>query len=155
MVHFAAFSWSLRMTTAPARSRWPLSRLLVLVLAAGFLNLMSDIRVEHIDIVRETWKGWIPIVYSGIMCLACLAAVIFWRDAVRRVMLWLFLAGLIVGGLGFYFHNADRLARVPNDTLNAWTNLKMKRLHGPPEQAPLAFAGLGLLGAIASLKRFN
>jgi predicted lysophospholipase L1 biosynthesis ABC-type transport system permease subunit len=141
--------------TAPVATRWPLSRVLVLLLAAAFLGLMADIRVEHIDIVRETWKGWIPIAYAAFMAIASLAAVIFWNPLIRNIMLILFPLAFIVGGLGFYFHNQDHLTKVPTQTLSAWTNLKMKRLHGPPELAPLAFAGLGLLGLFGSLKRFN
>jgi len=143
------------MTTSPSSPRWPLARVLILILAAAFLGLMADIKVEHIDIVRETWKGWIPIVYAAFMTLACLAAAILWNNLTRLVLLVLFLLAFIVGGLGFYFHNQDEIAQVPLNTLHAWTNPKMKRLHGPPEIAPLAFAGLGLLGSLASLKRFR
>ena len=90
------------------------------------------------------------------MALACLIAVIFWKPLTRCIMLLLFPIAFIVGGLGFYFHNEARgLSSVPQHSLSAWTDPEMKRVKGPPETAPLAFAGLGLLGLLASLKRFN
>jgi hypothetical protein len=144
------------MTTTPARrTRWPFARIVILILAAAFFGLMADIRVEHIDIVRITWKGWIPIAFAAFMTLACLVAFFCWYKIVRRIMLVLFLAAFVVGGLGFYFHNGRGLARVPQDALHAWTNPDMRRVKGPPETAPLAFAGLGLLGLLASLDHFN
>jgi hypothetical protein len=40
-------------------------------------------------------------------------------------------------------------------SVSAWTDPKMNHSDGPPQVAPLAFAGLGVLGVLASLKRFN
>ena len=139
----------------PSHDRWPLSRILILVLAGAFSGLMIDIRVEHVDAVREHTIAWLPIIYSGCMTIACLIAFIFWNKTARRVMLPLFLLAFVVGGLGFYFHNHGHLIEVIKNAVTAWTDPNMNHSDGPPQVAPLAFAGLGVLGILASLKRFN
>ena len=140
---------------AAVHGRWPLTRILVLILAGAFGNLLVDIRVEHVEVVREHAIGWVPIIYSGCMTLACLGAGAFWNQITRRIMLGLFCLALVVGGLGFYKHNHGHLGKVIQTSLSAWTDPHMQHSDRPPELAPLAFAGLGLIGVLASLKRFN
>ena len=134
---------------------WPLSRVLVLMLAGAFAGLMADLRVEHVDVVREHAVGWVPIVYSGVMAVACALAAIVWNDVSRRIMIVLFLVALGVGGTGFYLHNHGKVVRVMKRSVNAWVDADMKHSDAPPQMAPLAFAGLGVLGVLASLKRFS
>ena len=136
-------------------ARWPLTRVLTLILAAAFLGLTTDIRVEHVEVVRETFLAWTPIVYSAFMALACLVAILFWNPTSRRILQILFLLAFLVGGLGFYLHNKGHLTTVLTASANAWIDPKMKHSRGPPQAAPMAFAGLGLLGLLATLKRFN
>jgi hypothetical protein len=136
-------------------SRWSLARVLTLILAGSFLGLLGDIRVEHVDVVRETRLAWIPLIYSAAMAVACLLAVTFWNKTSRVLIRILFFLAFIVGGLGVYLHNHGNFAKVLSSSVNAWTDPKMKHPHGPPQTAPLAFAGLGLLGVVATLKRFN
>ena len=116
---------------------------------------MVDIRVEHVDVVREHSIAWLPIIYSGFMTIACLAAFVFWSSTARRIMLPLFLVAFVIGGMGFYFHNHGNLMEVAKDSVNAWIDPNMSHPDSPPQVAPLAFAGLGLIGILASLKRFN
>jgi hypothetical protein len=73
--------------------RWPLTRVLVFLLANAFAGLAMEIRVEHVDAVHE----------QGV----------------------------------------------------AWTNPTMNHSDGPPQMAPLAFGGLGMIGILTSLRRFN
>ena len=142
-------------SSAPNAGNWPLSRILMLALAGAFAGLMSDLRVEHVDAVHDHTIAWVPIIYSGVMTLACLTAAVIWNDLSRRIMIALFLAALAVGGTGFYLHNHGKLTRVFKRSLNAWTDPDMKHSDAPPQTAPLAFAGLGVLGILASLKRFS
>jgi hypothetical protein len=135
--------------------RLTLARLLIFILAGGFGGLMVDIRVEHVDVVREHSIAWLPIIYSGIMAIACMAAFVFWNKTARLIMIPLFLLAFVVGGLGFYFHNHGNFIEVARTSLHAWTDPNMNHSDDPPQVAPLAFAGLGLIGIVASLKRFN
>ena len=135
--------------------RWLLTRVLVFLLANGFLGLAIDIRVEHVDVVHEHAIAWVPIVYSCVMSVACLAAFVFWTRTLRLVMLPLFLAAFLVGGTGFYLHNHGNLGKVIHSSIGAWTDANMDRSDGPPQTAPLAFVGLGVIGILTSLRRYN
>jgi len=139
----------------PIHHRWPLARTLILILAGAFLGLMADIRVEHVEAVRENSIAWIPIIYCACMTVACLAAFMFWNKAARLIMLLLFLMAFVIGGIGFYFHNHGHFTKVIKTSINAWLDPKMNHSEGPPQVAPLAFAGLGVLGILATLKRFD
>jgi hypothetical protein len=127
----------------------------MLILAGAFIGLMVDLRVEHVDVVREHSIAWLPIIYSAFMTVACLVAFAIWNKTTRLIMLPLFALAFIVGGMGFYFHNDGNLKEVLKTSVNAWTDSGMNLPDGPPQMAPLAFAGLGLIGVLASLKRFN
>jgi hypothetical protein len=137
------------------RDRWPLPRVLAFILANAFFGLMIDIRTEHVDAVHERGIAWLPIIYSGVMAIACLVAAVYWCKLARRMMLPLFLLAFVIGGMGFYFHNQGHVAEVLKTSVTAWTDPKMTHSDGPPQFAPLAFAGLGALGVLASARRFN
>jgi hypothetical protein len=142
-------------SVSPDRSRWPLGRLVLLILALGFLGLAGDLRMEHVDVVREQVIAWTPILYSLLMGVASLLTVVFWRRVTRRILMALFVLGFIVGGLGFYLHNRDNLDRPFQVDVGAWTNPHMRHPHGPPANAPLTFAGLALLGILTLLERYS
>ncbi|MBV8587549.1 MAG: hypothetical protein JO308_14760, partial [Verrucomicrobia bacterium] len=57
---------------------WPLKRWLVVFLTFVFLGLVIDLRSEHVDVVRDTWEAWIPIVFSGIAFFVGLLTLIWW-----------------------------------------------------------------------------
>ena len=61
----------------------------------------------------------------------------------------------VPGGVLVYFHNHGDFKEVIKTSARAWTDPTMNHSDGPPQTAPLAFAGLGLIGILASLKRFN
>jgi hypothetical protein len=136
-------------------SRWPLSRVVVLLLAGTFAALAADLRLEHVEAVREHGIAWTPIVYSCATALIAAVAVWRWSDFTRRAALTCFLLGTVVGMLGFYFHNRGSLLSAPVTLLHAWTDSTMEHSAAPPQNAPMNFATLGLLGACACLKRFS
>ena len=140
--------------TAARATRWPLTRVLALVVLLGFLAMTADIRVEHVDVVRKNWRGWIPIAYGLFMIAVGIVTVGWWREVTRRIFFWLSTISFIVGGAGFWFHNHGRLWHTVTETLGAWYEA-MKHPHGPPALAPLAFGALGLLGMLATARRFQ
>jgi len=135
--------------------RWPLARVLMVLLAGAFGGLISDLRVEHVEVVHEEAVAWTPIVFSGVMVVACLVTAIVWNNLMRRVMIAFFVAAMAVGGIGFYLHNHGNFQRVLKRSTSAWIDPEMRHPKGPPQTAPLAFAGLGVIGVLASLKRFS
>jgi hypothetical protein len=136
-------------------TRWPLPRLLILVLAGMYVGLMLDIRVEHVEAVHEHRVAWVPILFSAITSLVCLGSVIIWHKVTRRVLLVIFLASIAVGMTGVYLHTHGRPIRIFNTTKKSWTDPEMNLPDGPPLDAPMAFAGIGAIGFLASLERFN
>jgi hypothetical protein len=135
--------------------RWPLARILVLILSGAFAGLMADIRVEHVEVVHGRVTAWLPIIYAGVMAVACFVAFVFWNKTARLILLPLFLLAFVVGFVGFYLHNHGDLQSVIKTSMQAWTDSTMEHPDGPPQFAPLAFAGLGVIGILVTLKRFN
>jgi len=136
----------------PISSRWPLNRLLLLVLLGGYLTLLADIRVEHADRFARFWQAWIPIYYAGAMALACLLGALAWTPAMRRLLFWLFSVGFAVAGYGLYLHNHGDFLKLSHTLLDAWI-AKIKHQDVPPELAPAAFAGLALIGMLTCARR--
>jgi hypothetical protein len=143
------------MVISSTLARWPLPRVLVLLLAGAFVGLMMDIRVEHVDAVHDHSVAWLPIIYCAVMTVASLGTCIFWNDVMRRMMIVLFLLAFVIGGTGFYLHNHGKVSRVIKSSINAWIDPDMNHSDAPPQLAPLSFAGLGMIGILACLKRFN
>jgi len=133
---------------------WTLNKIVVLLLVLGFAGLVLDLRFEHVDVVRNNWKAWIPIFYSGAMVLLGAVALARWENWGRQALLFGFAAAFIVGALGFWFHNGGHLVSAVVEVLSAWTQ-PVHHPDTPPPLAPLAFAGLGLFGMIACASRWQ
>jgi len=136
-------------------TRWPLSRVLTLLLAGAFAGLTMDIRVEHVAVVHEHRVAWTPIVYCALMTLATLLTCLVWSPRARTIMIPLYLLAFVVGGTGFYLHNDGHIVTALTGTLSAWTDSTLNHAEGPPQLAPLSLAGLGLLGILACLRRYD
>lgn len=135
-------------------SRWNLNKIIVVFLAGAFLLLDFEIRYEHVDVVRHHWVAWIPIAYSPAMFVLCLLCPLFWRQGGRLILLWTFSLGIIVGGLGFWFHNQGHWGQHFGTMVAAWNTGEHHHGH-PPTLAPLSFCGLGLLGILATAGAFQ
>jgi hypothetical protein len=121
----------------------------------GYAGLMSDIRVEHVDVVVHHWQAWIPILYALAMALLCLLALIFWIPATRRLLFWLALLAFAVGSYGFWLHNTGNLLPPLSQIFSAWFHRFHHPDDAPPTLAPLAFCGLGLLTMLATARRLQ
>ncbi len=132
---------------------WSINRLLVLALVGGFLGIVMDVRLEHITVVREHAIGWTPIVYSGLMVIVSLAAIIRWDRARRRLLFWCYLAAFAVGATGFWLHSHGLPIQAIGHVISAWFIDSPHK--GPPPLAPLSFGGLGLLGMLACSERLQ
>lgn len=113
-------------------------RRLLALLAAGYLVLALDTALEHQRLFGQNWRVLLPpftaLLNGAALGLAALSA----RPALRRLAAGLLGWSLLVGLAGAWFHLARRLAEELG-----WLGLF------PPPLAPLAFAGLGLLGLTA------
>ena len=139
---------------------WSLNRIIVLLLLGGLASLMIDIRWEHRVELGRQWQTWIPLVYIGLMLIAGVVGVYEWNSWGRRVLQIGFSAALIVGALGVWFHSKGDLVGNFRRVLTAWavpvgTNGGVKIGSTPPELAPMAFMGLGLIGLLCCSRRFR
>jgi hypothetical protein len=139
---------------------WPLNRIIVLALLGGLVSLMIDIRWEHRVELGRQWETWIPLVYIGLMLIAGVVGLYRWNSWGRRVLQVGFCVCLIVGALGTWFHSKGDPVGNFRHVLTAWTvplgaNGGIKTGSAPPEMAPLAFVGLGLIGLLCCSKRFE
>jgi hypothetical protein len=98
--------------------------------------------------------AWIPVVYSSLMIVASAVGLLFWSRGGRQALFAGFLLAILVGILGFWYHTNGRLVRSVQHELSAWVR-KIPDEDKPPALAPLAFAGFGILGALACAKRFQ
>jgi hypothetical protein len=133
---------------------WTLNKLVVLILTAGFVVLLIQVRYDHRMVVHEKVIAWTPIVFSALMITACVVGLLLWDRGGRKVLLFGFLMAIVVGLLGFWLHTDGHLLRGFGHDLLAWVR-KIPAEDQPPALAPLAFAGFGLLGWIACLKHFK
>ncbi len=133
---------------------WTLNKAVVLVLALGFGVISVQVRFDHRSVIRENAIAWIPIVYSIVIMIASVAGLLFWSRGGRQVLLVGFLLAILVGLTGFWFHTNGRLIRSVQHEFSAWVR-KIPDEDKPPALAPLAFAGLGILGVLACTKRFQ
>jgi hypothetical protein len=133
---------------------YPLGRLLVLVLTAGCLTLLIDIRYEHIDVVHETRISWIPLIYSGLLTLLGAWAFLRWSPASRAILFWGYAVGLAVGMTGLWMHTQGAVFSGVFHVLSAWFQ-HYHHENVPPQLAPLAFCGIGLMGMLACAKVFQ
>ena len=133
---------------------WTLNKILVLLLLGAFVGLTLDLRYEHVDKVRKFWEAWIPIVYSGAMVVLGAVCLRLWERGGRQILSIAFTFALAVGVVGFWLHNRGHLVSAVMQVLSAWTQ-PIRHKDVPPQLAPLAFVGLGVLGMMACAKRLQ
>jgi len=138
---------------------WSLNRLLVLLLLGAYATLIVDIRAEHVDVVRLHWMGWIPLAYCAVMILLLVIALKFWNATTRAILFGAFSLGLIVSIWGLWIHNhidEHNFATTIRELINAWYVRDAHYADGlPPHLAPIAFAGLALIGMLSTAKAFQ
>ena len=133
---------------------WTLNKVIVLVLIGGFGVVLLEVRYDHRSVLAEGVVAWIPIIYSVLMMVASVLGLLFWSRGGRQALLVGFLVAILVGLTGFWFHTDGRLLRSIRRELSAWVR-KIPDEDKPPALAPLAFAGFGILGALACSKPFQ
>jgi len=84
-------------------------RMFAAALLGGVALLLCDLRFEHREVLGETWRSWIPLIYAAVTLLGGLVALLRWDGKGRRVPAMLFGAGIAVGLLGFWFHTDGHL----------------------------------------------
>ena len=128
-------------------------RRIAAALLGGVALLLGELRFEHREVLGETWRSWIPLIYTAVTLFAGLVALLRWEGAGRRALAALFGLGLAVGLLGLWFHTGGHVVTGVRNVLFAWRvplgqDGGIKMGSQPPALAPLAFCGLGVLGLL-------
>lgn len=141
-------------TLAPrlARFRLPVTRDQAVLLVVAFNEIMLGVDTYLAHDANKTIlaREWIPIVFGPVAgLLLLLAGVIAWRQ--RTAAAWLatlvFLASMIVGVMGAYFHFIRGI--LPTAPPGQQITLSLL-IWAPPFLAPFAFAGVGVMGLSAA-----
>jgi len=123
-------------------------RKVVLFLAGGMVTLVFDAFVAHFSWNNHTmkWNQAIPIVYGLVAALLLgVVGLLPLKEALtRKIGVTFGVVGLLVGGLGVYFHARSLLEGMDSDTTGLDAIGKLLAA-GPPIFAPASFAGVGLL----------
>ena len=134
------------------RRQLPVSRDQAMLLMAAFNEIMLGLDTLLAHVLNNTIqpREWIPIIFgptAGVLLLV--AGLIALRN--RKTAAWLatavFLASIIVGVLGAYFHFVRGI--LPSAPLGQRVTLELL-VWAPPFLAPFAFAGIGVLGISAA-----
>ncbi len=128
-------------------------QLLATAVLGGAAFLLLELRFEHREVLGESWQSWIPLVYCGLTLATGATSLFRWRTWGRATLGALFALAIVVGIAGFWFHTGGHLLVGMRDLLGAWRiplgqDGGIKIGSRPPALAPLAFCGLGALGAL-------
>ena len=133
------------------RRLW-LSRDQAMLLMAAFNLIMLGLDTYLAHVLNNTilWREWIPILFGPIAgAILLLAGLIARRQ--RALANWLatavFIASIIVGILGTYFHLIR--GSLPSAPIGQQFSIALM-IWAPPLFAPFAFAGIGVLGISAA-----
>ncbi len=133
-------------------------KLILLLVALGFLGLFVEIRYSHGGILAQTPSTYIPLAATALGFLAALAGMAAEKKLATICGVVMILVSLTGPG-GIFFHTEGKFDRL-GDTLKS--NTRQERLArangqygGPFEErpllAPLSITGLALIGAICLL----
>ncbi len=126
-------------------------KLAVALLLAGFGLLIVEVRFEHQAVLAKKWQAWIPIIYSASMLIGGPIGLFLWNRGGQIFLSAAFALAPILGLLGFWFHSKGdpwlALCKVVTVICMMPGKIPMDT-GGAPVLAPLALAGLGMLGVV-------
>ena len=137
---------------AAGQRRIPVSRDQAILLMAAFNEIMLGLDTYLAHVLNNTIliREWIPIIFgpvAGVLLLIAGVIAIKNRAAASWLATFVFLASMIVGVLGAYFHFVR--GTLPTAPVGSRVTLDLL-IWAPPILAPFAFAGIGVIGLSAA-----
>jgi len=129
-----------------------LNRLLVLTASAGFAFLLADTIIEHFNTFTQETMSFIPPIFSLIGFITGVITVLNWKPELVRFMHIIFFAAFIIAAAGLYFHIVEEMSEV---NLTTEEQLHEANEKEKPLLAPLAFAGVGVMGLLGTYRKWN
>ncbi|OFV81526.1 MAG: hypothetical protein A2Y78_03535 [Acidobacteria bacterium RBG_13_68_16] len=130
-----------------------INRLIVIFCTLGFLFLVVDTFLEHIEAFKDEPLAWIPVAFSVVGLAIAGIASARWNETWIRLLHWCFIAALAVGAAGVCLHVADQFESEEERVAEHGDDTEEHKL--PPILPPLAFTGLGAFGLIATLRKWQ
>lgn len=140
-------------------------RAILLILFAGFVTLVFEVRYEHRYVLRDpqTWQSWIPLVYTALASVGCLVGMIG-KKAARTVSATIFFLGIAVGMFGLYMHTKfEQTTFLKFLRPDAKIYTAQKDSNGNPIEAqvvrpvaaPMSLSGLAAIGFVVTSGMFK
>lgn len=134
------------------RFKLPVSRdqVMLLIAAVNEIFLGIDIYLAHLISGTIVPREWIPIIFgpiAGVMLLVAGLIALRNRLFASALASIVFVSSIVVGVMGSYFHIIR--AAQPSAPLGSILSVEML-VDAPPFLAPLAFAGVAILGLVAA-----
>lgn len=121
---------------------WPYARAYLLLVAVAFLVVGGQVYLFHLRAAFRSRTMYGPVVMAPIVAAAGVVGATTREGVVGWVVFFVFAAAFVEGAYGTFLHLRGVVARIGGFTLRNLTA-------GPPPLLPLAFAALGLTGALA------
>ena len=130
-----------------------INRLIVIIATAGFLFLLVDTILEHLDAFKDEALAYVPVVFSIVGLVVAGVAAFRWDEMWIKLLHWCFIAAFAVGVVGVYLHVAGQFESEEERIAEHGESKKEEK--APPPLAPLAFAGLGAVGMLGTLRKWQ
>ena len=123
-------------------SSWSLDRVVILFLGVAFLAIGVQVTMSHYRQNFHHKAMWAPVVSAPVFALTAFCLAFSRSDWLFGLFAMLMGLGMIIGGVGVYFHFHGVGVRVGGYTSRNF-------LTGPPVVLPVMYGALCVLGLIA------
>lgn len=128
-----------------------LNRLLVLIVAVGFLFLAVETTLERWNVFSQEPFAFVPVVFSIVGLIGSIASLVQWREPRIRLLNVILFVSLAVGTVGLYLHSEV----AESEPVTAEERAHEQKESKPPPLAPLSFAGLAVVGLLATSRKWK
>ncbi len=126
------------------------NRLVVFLIAVGYLILAWEIYLQHYDQLNEKKIMWVPIVFGLVSGFLGILITMSFQRVSYYLFVFLMSVSICVGGLGIFLHNRWRGVRF-RDFLLYGKPFDFEILTTyTPLLAPSAFVAIGILGIMVA-----
>lgn len=128
-----------------------LNQVVILLTSLGFIGLLIDTTIEHIEIFQKEILVFLPAVFCLLTSILGIIIVLRWKTNLINIFRVLLLSAFLVSTVGFVVHLED------DDDENEKIRLEQYEEHekDKPILAPFAFAGLAVFGLAATCKKWR
>jgi len=126
---------------------YSINKVLVLLTTMGFLFLLIDTTIEHLDVFKDELFAYIPVIFCIFAVILGFVTFFVWKVNIIRIFKYFLFASIVVALLGTYFHVMEE---EDDEDLTSVQREHEEEEGDKPLLAPLSFAGLAALGLIAT-----